>query len=100
DGPHDHPGGGKVYRAAAHPEIQSARRSASVDRTAREAGQPRLGPLEIVGWLPVEVRALRYRGYARAAGAEELGNGRLPQAAALPPGKPDHEYPADQGRGE
>ena len=39
-----------------------AGRRAAHDRDARQAGQPRLGPLEIVGRLPLEVRPHRHRG--------------------------------------
>ena len=100
DGPQDHPGGRKVHRAAPDPEIQPARRRAADHRPARQAGQPRLGALEILGRLPLEVRPLGHRGDARAAGAERPRHGRLPQPAALPPGQPDHQHPPDQGRGE
>ena len=39
---------------------------AAVDRRAREARQPRLRPVEILGRLPLEVRPDRQRGGARA----------------------------------
>ena len=42
------------------PEVRRARGRAADDRAAREAGQPRLGPLEIFGRLPLEVRADRH----------------------------------------
>ena len=31
---------------------------------------------------------------------QALGHGRLPAAAALPPGQPDHEHPPGEGRGQ
>ena len=40
------------------------------DRHARQAGQPRLGPLEVVGRLPLEVRPDGHRSAARARTAE------------------------------
>ena len=43
---------------------------AAHDRPARQAGQPRLRPLEILGRLPLQVRPLGHRSHARAAGAE------------------------------
>ncbi len=52
------------------PEVRRARGRAADDRPARQAGQPRLGPLEIVGRLPLEVRPDRHRSAARAGGAE------------------------------
>ena len=99
-GPQDHPGGREVHRAAADPEVQPAGGRAARHRPAREAGQPRLGPLEVVRRLPLQIRPLRHRGHARPAGAERPGHGGLPQPAALPPGQPDHQHPPDQGRGE
>jgi hypothetical protein len=51
-------------------EVRRARRRAAHDRPARQAGQPRLRPLEIVGRLPLQVRPDGHRGHARAAGAE------------------------------
>ena len=47
-------------------------------RHSREAGQPRFGPLEIVGRLSFEVRPEHHGSDARAAGTEAVGHGRLP----------------------
>ncbi len=51
-------------------KYSAARRRPPRHRPARQAGQPRLGPLEILGRLPLQIRPLRHRGHARPAGAE------------------------------
>ena len=48
-------------------QVRRARRRAADDRAAREARQPRLGTLEIVGRLPFQVRPDRHRSPAGAA---------------------------------
>ena len=73
------------------------RRRAAGDRLAHQAGQPRLGPLEVVRRLPLEVRTHRHRSAAGARTVEGPGHGGLPPASALPPGQPDHQHPPDQG---
>ena len=64
-------------------------------RTARQAGQPRFRPMEILRRLPLQIRTLGHRGDARPPGTERCRHGRLPQPAAFPPGQPDHQHPAD-----
>ena len=100
DGPQDHPGGREVHRARAGAGVRGEGWRASADRHARQAGRARLGPLAILGRLPLEVRPDGHRNPARVRGAEEAGDGRLPQAAPLPPRQPDHAYPDHQGRAE
>ena len=62
DGPQDHPGRGKVHRAPPHPQIQPACGRPAGHRPARQTGQPRIGTLEILGRLPLEIRPLGHRG--------------------------------------
>ena len=100
DRPADHSGGREIHRAGPDPETFRARRRAAGDRAAHQAGQPRLGALEIVGRVPLEVRADGHRRAARAGTAEGAADGGLPPASAFPSGQPDHQYPPDQGRGD
>ena len=51
----------------------AARRRAAGDRTADQARQPRLGTLEVVGRLPLEVRADRHRSAAGSGATEGCG---------------------------
>ena len=75
-------------------------RRAAADRHARQAGRARQRALAAVGRLPLEVRPDRHRDSARAGRTQEPRHGGLLQAAALPPGQPDHQHPPDQRRAE
>ena len=86
----------KYTELHAHPEIQPARGRAAGHRPARQARQPRFGPLEVLGRLPFEVRPVGHGSRACPAGIEGPRHGGLPEPAALPPGQPDHQHPADQ----
>ena len=100
DGPPDHPGGREVHRARADPRIRREGRRAAEHRHARQAGGARLGPLAVVGRLPLEVRPHRHRDPARPRGAEEARHGGLLQAPPLPSRQPDHPHPHHQERAE
>ncbi len=100
DGPPDHPGGREVQRARADPRVRREGRRAPEHRHARQAGGARLGPLAVVGRLPLEVRPDGHRDPARPRGAEDARHGGLPQAAALPSRQPDHAHPHHQERAE
>jgi arginine decarboxylase len=54
---------------------------------------PAVGTLAVVRRLPLEVRAHGHRDPPRLRRAEEARHGGLLQAAALPPGQPDHQHP-------
>ena len=81
-------------------QVRRASRRPPGHRRARQAGQPRLGPLAIVRRLPLEVRPDGDRGAARLRVPEAARHGRLPPAAALPPRQPDHQHPQHQGRAD
>ena len=70
DRPQDHSGGGEVHGTGPDPEVLAAGRRAAGDRVAGEAGEPRGGALEVVGRVPLEVRADGDRGAARAGAVE------------------------------
>ena len=60
----------------------------------------RIGTLEVVRRLSLQVRPDRERSAAGAGSDEGRRHGGLPRAAALPPRQPDHQHPPDQGRGD
>jgi arginine decarboxylase-like protein len=69
-------------------------RRAAKNRHARKVGRPRFGAVAIVRRLPLEIRADRDGVAQRFGRAEKPRHAGLLQAAALPSGKPNHEYSA------
>ena len=61
----------------------ATRRRAAGDRAAHQAGQPRLGPLEIVGRLSLEVRTHRHGRSAGAGTAESAAAWRIASSCCI-----------------
>ncbi len=98
--PPDHSGRREVHRARSGGEAFAARRRAPGHRTAPQARQQRLRPLEVLRRLSLQVRPHRERSAAGARSDESRRHGGLHPVAPLPPRQPDHQHPADQGRGD
>ncbi len=67
-------------------------------RCTSQTRQPRFRTVEVVGWLPIEVRIDDQRGRPCARNATCSRHGGLHAASAFPPRQPDHEHPAGEGR--
>ena len=71
------------------------RRRAPGHRSAHQARQPRLRPLEILRRLSLQVRTNRYRRPPSPGTTKSSRHGGLPPASAFPSRQPDHQHPAD-----